>query len=162
MKCPACERFMVEEDFGQVHVDICKNGCKGIWFDWKELSKLNESHEGVGKAMEDALNSPRVIDAHRDPLKCPKCGIPMQTHKYSSAKEVTVDECYACGGFFLDSGELKLIRDQYMNENERQAYVQKLLNETNLEDKTERAGLRANACHALGGLLSRRWPFVWP
>jgi Zn-finger nucleic acid-binding protein len=162
MKCPACKRVMVEEDFGQVHVDVCKDGCKGIWFDWGELSRLNESHEGVGKAMEEALNSPRVIDAHRDPLACPKCGITMQTHKYSSAKEVTVDECYACGGFFLDSGELKVIRDQYMDESERDAYVQKLLNETTLEKKTGRAKLRANACHALGGLLSRRWPFVWP
>ena len=162
MNCPVCEKPMVEEDFGTVHVDVCKNGCKGIWFDWGELEKLNESHEGVGKAMEEALNSPRVLDAHRDPLKCPKCGIIMRAHKYSSAKEVTVDECYACGGFFLDSGELKHIRDHYMNETERDAYVQQLLHETSLDEQTERTKLRASACHALGGLFSRRWPFIWP
>jgi Zn-finger nucleic acid-binding protein len=112
--------------------------------------------------MEEALNSPRVIDAHRGPLQCPKCGINMQIHQYSSAKEVMVDECYACGGFFLDSGELKLIRDHYLNDTERDAYIQQLLTETSLGERTERAKLRANACHALGGLFSRRWPFVWP
>ena len=162
MNCPACERSMVEEDFGKVHVDVCKNGCKGIWFDWGELTELNESHEGLGKAMEEALNSPRVLDAHRGPLKCPKCGINMQTHRYSSAKEVAVDECYACGGFFLDSGELKQIRDHHMDDEERDAYVQQLLNETPMGEHTQRAKLRATACHALGGLFSRRWPFVWP
>jgi Zn-finger nucleic acid-binding protein len=153
---------MVEEDFGKVHVDVCKNGCKGIWFDWGELTRLNESHEGLGKAMEEALNNPRVIDDHRGPLKCPKCGINMQTHKYSGAKEVAVDECYGCGGFFLDSGELQLIRDHYMDDNERDAYVRQLLDEAPIEERTERAKLRASACRTLGGLFSRRFPFVWP
>ena len=153
---------MVEEDFGKVRVDVCKNGCKGIWFDWGELKELNESHEGIGKALEEALNSPRTPDADRGPLKCPKCGIPMQTHKYKSAKEVTVDECYACGGFFLDSGELKQIRDHYMDDHERDAYVQHLLDERPLAGHTGKAKLRAAACHALGGLFSRRWPFIWP
>ena len=162
MNCPACEMLMVEEDFGKVHVDVCKNGCKGLWFDWGELKELNESHEGIGKALKEALDSPRVSDADRGPLKCPKCGITMQTHKYRSAKEVSVDECYACGGFFLDSGELKQIRDHYMSDNERDSYVQRLLQETPLGEHTERTKLRATACHALGGLFSRRWPFIWP
>ena len=162
MKCPVCETSMVEEDFGKVHVDVCKDGCKGIWFGWQELEKLNESHEGLGKAMEEALYAPRVLDAHRGPLTCPKCGINMQTHKYSSAKEVSVDECYACGGFFLDSGELKAIRDHYMDDAERDAYIQQLMDETPAGEHVKRTKLRASACHALGGLFSRRFPFVWP
>jgi Zn-finger nucleic acid-binding protein len=38
-----------------------------------------------------------------------------------------VDECYNCGGFFLDSGELTEIRDTYMSDAEVQAYMQKLI-----------------------------------
>ena len=34
MNCPICKKEMVEEDFGGVVIDVCKNGCKGIWFDW--------------------------------------------------------------------------------------------------------------------------------
>jgi len=148
---------MVEEDFGGVRVDVCKNGCKGIWFDWQELRRLNEEHEGAGNALEEALKSPRVNDAGREPLNCPKCGMAMRAHKYSSAKEVSVDECYGCGGFFLDSGELREIRDNYMSEEERDAYVQKLLDETpeykQMEEETRQ--LRAKAGRKFGKVLRR-------
>jgi len=86
----------------------------------------------------------------------------MHEHKYSSAKEVNVDECYGCGGFFLDSGELKVIRENYMSESERDAYVQKLIDDTPLGGDAKKGELRAEACRILGGLLSRRWPFIWP
>ena len=162
MNCPACGKSMVEEDFGGIFVDVCKSGCKGIWFDWGELKELDENHKGVGKALEEALKSPRKNDADRGPLKCPKCGIQMREHKYKHAKEVNVDECYACGGFFLDSGELKQIRDGYMNENEREDYVRKLVGETPLRENSQKTKLRNAGCNTLGSLLSRRWPFIWP
>jgi len=153
---------MVEEDFGGVLVDVCKNGCKGIWFDWGELKALDESHEGVGKALEEALKSPRSNDAERGPLKCPKCGMVMQVHKYSKAKEVSVDECYGCGGFFLDSGELREIRENYMSQEERDAYVQKLVADTPLGQDTNKGNIRADACRTFGGLLGKKWPFIRP
>lgn len=162
MNCPACGLSMVEEDFGGILVDVCKNGCKGIWFDWGELKELNENHEGVGRALEEALKSPRKNNTDRGPLNCPKCGIKMREHKYKNAKEVNVDECYACGGFFLDSGELKQIRDGYMNEQEREMYVQKLAGQTTLKKDTSKTLLRTAGCQTLGNLLSKRWPFVWP
>lgn len=157
MNCPACGMLMVEEDFGGVRVDVCKNGCKGIWFDWQELIRLNEEHEGAGNALEEALKSPRVNDAGRQPLNCPKCGIAMHAHKYSSAKEVSVDECYECGGFFLDSGELRKMRENYMSEEERDAYVQKLLDEMpeykEMEEETKQ--LRAKASTKFGNILRK-------
>jgi len=152
---------MVEEDFGGVLVDVCKNGCKGIWFDWRELKNLDENHEGVGQALEEALESPRLNNADRGPLNCPKCGLKMREHKYKNAKEVNVDECYACGGFFLDSGELKQMRDGYMSEDEREVYVQRLISETPLRQDIQKTILRAAGCQILGTLLSKRWPFVW-
>jgi len=126
------------------------------------LKELDENHEGFGRALEEALKSPRVNDADRGPLKCPKCEIEMHAHRYSNAKEVNVDECYSCGGFFLDSGELKQIRDNYMSEDERDAYVRKLINETPLREDTEKARLRTEVCRKLGSLLSRKYPFIWP
>jgi len=150
---------MVEEDFGGVSVDVCKDGCKGIWFDWGELKDLDESHEGVGRVLEEALKSPRQ-NTGRGPLNCPKCGIKMREHKYKNAKEVSVDECYACGGFFLDSGELKQIRGNYMSEDEREVYVQRLVGETPIRQDTHKAVLRAAGCYALGSLFGRRWPFI--
>lgn len=127
MKCPACSIEMVEKDFGGVMVDVCENGCKGIWFDWLELVKLDEKHEGVGAALQETLKHPRVNDENRGALNCPKCGIPMKEHKYKSSKEVNTDECYSCGGFFLDSGELNDIRDSFMTDEEQETYLNKLI-----------------------------------
>jgi len=127
MKCPVCGKEMVTENFG-VNVDVCENGCKGIWFDQSELMMLDEKNEGLGAALEAALRYPRNNDGQRGPIKCPNCGIPMHTHKYKRAKEVNVDECYNCGGFFLDSGELTDIRNNYMSDVEVQAYVDKIIN----------------------------------
>jgi hypothetical protein len=120
---------MIEEDFGGVNVDLCKDGCKGIWFDWFELSKLDEKNEGVGNALQEALYYPRVNDENRPQVNCPRCGIPMHMHRYRSSKEINVDECYDCGAFFLDSGELKVIRGTFMTEQEQEEYTQKLLAE---------------------------------
>ncbi|MEO7199262.1 MAG: zf-TFIIB domain-containing protein [Dokdonella sp.] len=135
MDCPACKKTMTEEDFGGIKVQVCASGCKGIWFDCGELSRLDESNEGVGQALHDALNSPRTNEANRPALACPKCGVPMHQHLYKSEKEVNVDECYNCGGFFLDSGEFKAVRDNHMSEQEESAYADKLL--TNLPSYQE-------------------------
>jgi Zn-finger nucleic acid-binding protein len=128
MKCPVCNKEMVNEDFGGVNVDVCENGCKGIWFNQGKLGMLDEKNEGLGKALEAALRSPRHNDGNRGPIKCPKCSIPMHTHKFARDQEVNVDECYNCGGFFLDSGELTEIRNNYMSDAEVNAYAEKIAN----------------------------------
>jgi len=116
---------MVQEDFG-LKVEVCEDGCKGIWFDHSELEKLDQVGEGMGPALETALRSPRMNTAPRGPINCPRCGIQMHTHKFKRDKEVNVDECYSCGGFFLDSGELKEIRDHYMSDAEVKVYADQI------------------------------------
>ena len=140
MKCPVCQKEMVAENFGGVNIDVCKAGCKGLWFDWMELAKLDEKNEGLGAALQEALSYERANDENRSQVKCPKCSLPMHVHKYESAKEVNIDECYQCGGFFLDSGELKIIRENFMDEAERDAYTQKLL-DSSAEFKNEQVNL---------------------
>lgn len=128
MDCPVCNKTMTEEDFDGFKVDVCASGCKGIWFDCHELSNLDHGNQKVGQALQDALDAPRVNDANRAALSCPKCHVSMHQHQYKSEKEVNVDECYNCGGFFLDSGELKPLRDAHMSEDEESAYAQNLIN----------------------------------
>lgn len=149
MKCPVCSQEMVQEDFGGVKVDVCLYGCKGIWLDWMELQKIDEKNEGLGNALKEALNYPRANDGSRGAINCPKCGIPMHAHQYESSKEANVDECYNCGGFFLDSGELRTIRETFMSEEEEEKYAQKLLNEIpdyqEAQDDLTKQELRAEA-----------------
>lgn len=112
MYCPVCSKEMSDEDFG-VPVYRCKNGCQGIWFDRYRLASLDQKDKGQGEALEQALQCPRDPDFGLKELTCPRCSIPMQKHKYAKASSVTVDECYKCGGYFLDAGELAEIRNNY-------------------------------------------------
>jgi Zn-finger nucleic acid-binding protein len=120
---------MVPEDFG-LKVQVCENGCKGIWFDLGELQRLDQVGEGMGPSLEAALRSPRLNTAPRGPINCPRCHISMHAHRFERDKEVNIDECYSCGGFFLDSGELKEIRDHYMSDAEVKAYAEQIINQS--------------------------------
>ena len=48
----------------------------------------------------------RKVNYRLPPIKCPKCGLGMQEVKF---RGVDVDVCFACGGVFLDKGELEHI-----------------------------------------------------
>ncbi len=48
----------------------------------------------------------------------------------SPKKEVQIDECYKCGGKFLDNGELQKIRAEYKNQEERTDDVMKTIYNT--------------------------------
>ena len=43
----------------------------------------------------------------------------MVRHFRSVKGQIVVDECYACGGIWLDQGELKQIRDQFPDDESR-------------------------------------------
>ncbi|MEA1981107.1 MAG: zf-TFIIB domain-containing protein [candidate division Zixibacteria bacterium] len=120
MKCPACGNSMVEMNVGSITVDVCRGGCGGIWFDRFELQKVDEPHESAGESLLDIERNSNVkIDPSRK-RKCPKCkDIIMMRHFFSVKKEVEVDECPNCAGFWIDYGELAFIRRQYNTEEER-------------------------------------------
>ncbi len=161
MDCPVCSKAMVEKDFGiSTKVNVCEGGCKGIWFDYLELRMLDEKNEGTGEALQAALHYPRTNDNNRAPLNCPKCGSMMHAHKYERDREVNVDECYSCGGFFLDSGELKDIRDRYMSDEEQDNYVHQLIGgipACNKADVVGRENDRAKAARNVGVLLRNEY-----
>jgi len=118
---------MVDQDFGGVVAHVCVNGCKGMWFDWLQLGKLDHKNQGFGDALQAALQYPRINDEKRERLSCPKCKLPMYRHQFDLDKEINVDECYGCGGFYLDSGELKEIRDHSMSPQEEKVYLNKFV-----------------------------------
>ena len=120
MNCPACSRELKKHQIQDVHLDVCDGGCGGIWFDNFELETVDEPHEHLGKSLLDVETDPNVTVDHSDKRACPKCqGIIMQRHFFSIKKEVEVDECPGCGGFWLDEGELHRIRNQFQSEEER-------------------------------------------
>ncbi len=120
MKCPACECKMEEVVVEDIAVDVCKQGCGGLWFDKFELQKVDEPHESAGESLLQISMEGSAATDHSQRRKCPKCeDIILMRHFFSVKKEVEVDECPSCGGFWLDYGELGRIRSQYATDEER-------------------------------------------
>jgi len=96
---------------GGVAVDACHGGCGGIWFDAFELQRVDEPHEVPCEYLLHLQRDPNVqVDASRK-RACPRCaGVKLQRHFYSARKQVEVDHCPNCGGYWLDAGELEKIR----------------------------------------------------
>jgi len=111
---------MTEITVRNINVDVCQGGCGGVWFDWFELKKVDESHEALGEDLMHVERNPDVKLYQDGKRICPRCeGMPMLQHFASVKREVEVDECPNCAGFFLDYGELNAIRDQFETEGER-------------------------------------------
>lgn len=120
MECPACGNQLQQMTAGDVTVDVCKGGCGGIWFDNFELKKFDEPHESVGEQLLEIERGESVTIDRTKRLKCPKCDdVVMMRHFFSVKKQVEVDECPDCGGFWLDAGELRQIRSLFKTEQER-------------------------------------------
>lgn len=118
IKCPACGKEMEKVFIPSqgINIDICTNGCGGIFFDNREFDKFNEEHEDISlieEKLKDKTFEPTDDDAERT---CPACGGKMVKNTSSTESGVKVDDCYICGGKFLDFGELQKIREEFAND----------------------------------------------
>ena len=126
--CPACGKvmkkvYLEDQDF---MVDICLDGCGGIWLDNRELQKIDEKKEDIipiSEAKKDREYTKVDTTMDRD---CPLCNKPMVKNHVSAKMEITIDECYLCGGKFFDHSELEAMRNQYNSDDERVADVRRL------------------------------------
>jgi uncharacterized protein len=107
MKCPSCKKSTLEEKHvkqTQVKVDTCTE-CKGVWFDEAEL-------EGIMSVAAQKLAVPSK--ARATSRRCPRC--PQALYEFTYPQTMaTVDMCKACGGLWLDGGELREIRNLRQN-----------------------------------------------
>ena len=111
MTCPACIRQLTELQVGNLTVDVCQGGCGGIWFDAFELQRVDEESEAAGEHLLDIQRDPQLrVDRSRK-RECPRCpGIKLQRHFFSAKRQIEVDQCPNCAGYWLDAGELAQIR----------------------------------------------------
>lgn len=165
MNCPACGKTLVEHQQAGLTVDVCDQACGGIWFDDFELQKVDEAHESKGEALLDiGLHTSVTVD-HARKRACPKCASSVMRRFYFSVRrEVEIDECPACGGVWLDTGELAAIRKEFNTEAKRKQAADEYF--TQLFDKqlqTELAKSQAELArakkfaHALRFLCPSYW-----
>lgn len=130
MQCPACNRHLTSTQAGSITVDVCVGGCGGMWFDQLELVRLDEEREHTGHALLDVDVDQTVVVDQTGKRNCPKCpDVVMMRSFYSPHQQVAVDHCGNCGGHWLDAGELRQIHSLYSSPEERQAHIDRLIND---------------------------------
>lgn len=136
INCPACKKEMkkIYLPDQKTVIDVCTEGCGGIYLDNREYKKIDEKAENIEPILE-ALKDKTFIDTDGEEIRiCPVCGTRMVKNYTSHLKKIKIDECYNCGGKFLDKSELIKIRDEFNTEEERigafNEYAKELLGDT--------------------------------
>jgi Zn-finger nucleic acid-binding protein len=110
MDCPACSKALTEIQVGSVKLDACEGGCGGIWFDAFEVQRVEKEHQSVGDSLVKVARDPALRVDFSLKRRCPRCDdIKLKRHFFSARKEVEVDQCPNCGGYWLDAGELEKV-----------------------------------------------------
>jgi Zn-finger nucleic acid-binding protein len=113
MKCPACFNELTEIQVGSLFVDVCQGGCGGIWFDAFELERVDEEGEVAGEPLLHIKRDEQLVVDSARKRHCPRCpDIALHRHFFSAKRRVQVDQCPNCGGYWLDAGELSMIRTE--------------------------------------------------
>lgn len=129
INCPACNKelrkiFIPSQG---INVDICLDGCGGIFFDNREFKNFDEKAENIDDILQTVEGKEFTKVDETITRTCPVCGSKMVKNHASSKHEVSVDDCYSCGGKFLDNGELQKIRAQFDTEEQRSEATMKEL-----------------------------------
>jgi hypothetical protein len=72
----------------------------------QELERIKKMREQAAKA---TAEQEKVDLKKQHWMRCPKCGMELDEVEF---KNVVVDACFACGGMFLDHGEIDKIMEQ--------------------------------------------------
>lgn len=113
IRCPACGNKMkkVFIPSAGVNVDICVDGCGGIYFDRKEIQHFQKGNDKSYNEIKKELSEKIFTPVNQNETRvCPVCAAKMVKTKIQGLN-VEIDTCYSCGGIFLDNGELELIRE---------------------------------------------------
>lgn len=112
MNCPVCSNSLTEREAHGFHVDVCADGCAGIWFDCAELDKCDTHRDKFpDELLRVKSNADVVIDRSR-PRNCPKCSSSVMERLYFKAdNSFEIDRCNSCDGHWLDIGELEYLRN---------------------------------------------------
>lgn len=107
MNCPACHGTLREKSAAGMTLDVCYGGCGGIWFDAKELERVDAR---AATTLHTVWQHRHQKRAATEPRLCPRCPSQVLDRQwFSNQKHIEIDQCPRCGGIWLDNGEFTLI-----------------------------------------------------
>ena len=116
MQCPNCKQALTGLDYEGVHIETCPK-CGGDWLDAGELESIvrarqrrfNEQ-ECIAVAQAATIKGVKLTSLDRH-LTCPQCGATTHPINYGDDTGLIIDKCGACGGVWLERGELEKIEE---------------------------------------------------
>lgn len=103
LDCPACQGTLraIPSRPMRIPLDRC-DCCAGIWFDRDELDQTMQDPVVLGRLR---IDEPQLSRATlKSERTCPRCSeVALQQGRLRS---VTIDQCPACQGIWLDAGEI--------------------------------------------------------
>lgn len=101
MNCPGCNQPSLVETMarGGVLVDVCKT-CKGVWLDRGKVFLFSRKPKELEGLLGSESDEPVLSDR-----QCPRCHVNLEEKPFLR-RDLLVDRCPECEGYWFDSGEL--------------------------------------------------------
>jgi Zn-finger nucleic acid-binding protein len=115
MKCPIDQTELQAQSYeADIEVGACPS-CGGMWLEKGELEAIEDVREH--DYSEELARMPDLgyrayelaLQKGGRTLKCPKCGVEMESREYARCSQVMIDVCPSCHGIWLDKGELEAL-----------------------------------------------------
>jgi Zn-finger nucleic acid-binding protein len=105
--CPVCAVDLLEMPLLHENIDRCPS-CNGIFFEKGELQSVLRIVALLEQVVLAESDIETITEAERSrTLACPADGAVMAKRDYGGA---VLDACAACGGFWLDGGEIAALK----------------------------------------------------
>jgi Zn-finger nucleic acid-binding protein len=106
LNCPRCSEPMTAQSVlagnAAVVIDVCAESCAGIWLDARDM----ETGLDVTDDLQQVVLTRTYIPDCRQPTLCPVCSEPMLRYRWNYTSPVTLDQCAAGHGTWIDGGEV--------------------------------------------------------
>lgn len=113
MHCPVCHKELKPVEANGATVDVCEEGCGGIWFDQFELRRFDHPNASPPNVLLSVQQKNALLIESNRKRPCPRCdGVMLKRRLFSPKSRVEIDECGGCAGIWLDAGELAKIREE--------------------------------------------------
>jgi Zn-finger nucleic acid-binding protein len=90
-----------------VMVDLCEDGCAGIWLDDSDMTTGLDATDDLQQVIVTRSCTPDCDQ----PAACPICKEPMQRYRWNYTSHVTLDQCPAGHGTWIDGGEVQAMEE---------------------------------------------------
>jgi uncharacterized protein len=140
MNCPACRSSLQERHVSDVKIDVCEEGCAGIWFDGSQIKKMDEPQDPDAETILN-LKPATDVTLQAEPHNCPKCRTNTLTRiesAKSGKKKILLEDCSKCRGVFINASVLNVLRRENPTETSRKLAAAKLFEETFLKSKLDK------------------------